>query len=143
MFKRITNYVILIVSFVLFASNVSAQLNETFDNLRYGVPNGWDNSDYVSGLEQWSYYASGFNGTSAVACQAVDGSQKGYAILKTPALSNLPAGCQLSFNVNAPAQIAQMSVSLKYGAKEFTLGKVQTKGWTELSYDCLHMQVIL
>lgn len=135
MFKRITNYVILIVSFVLFASNVSAQLNETFDNLRYGVPNGWDNSDYVSGLEQWSYYASGFNGTSAVACQAVDGSQKGYAILKTPALSNLPAGCQLSFNVNAPAQIAQMSVSLKYGAKEFTLGKVQTKGWTELSYD--------
>ena len=48
MFKRFINYVVLIVSFVLFVSNVNAQLNETFDNLRYGVPNGWDNSDFES-----------------------------------------------------------------------------------------------
>ena len=135
MFKRFINYVVLIVSFVLFVSNANAKLNETFDNLRYGVPNGWDNSDYVSGLNQWSYYASGFNGSSAVACQAVNGTQKGYAILKTPMLNKLPAGCQLTFNVNAPGQIAQMSVFLKYGANEVVLTKVQTKGWTEVSCD--------
>ena len=135
MFKRFINYVVLIVSFVLFVSNANAKLNETFDNLRYGVPNGWDNSDYVSGLNQWSYYASGFNGSSAVACQAINGTQKGYAILKTPMLNKLPAGCQLTFNVNAPGQIAQMSVFLKYGANEVVLTKVQTKGWTEVSCD--------
>ena len=135
MFKRFINYAVLIVSFVLFASNVSAQLNETFDNLRYGVPNGWDNSDYVSGLNQWAYYASGFNGSSAVAWQAINGTQKGYATLTTPMLNQLPAGCHLTFNVNAPGQIAQMSVFLKYGAKEVVLAKVQTKGWTEVSCD--------
>ena len=34
MFKRFINYAVLIVSFVLFASNVSAQLNETFDKFK-------------------------------------------------------------------------------------------------------------
>ena len=134
MFKRITNYVILIVSFVLFALNVNAQLNETFDNLYYGVPNGWNNQDYVGLDDPWEYYSSGLYG-SGVACQAIDVPSKGYAILKTPELRNLPAGCQLTFNVNAPGQIAQMSVSLKYGAKEVLLGKLQTKGWTEMTYD--------
>ncbi|MBR4154985.1 MAG: hypothetical protein IKT96_06550, partial [Paludibacteraceae bacterium] len=113
---------------------MNAQLNETFDNLSYGVPNGWDNGEYDQNLGQWSYYASGLNG-SAVACSAVDVPKKAFAVLKTPMLSNLPAGCMLSFNVNAPGQLGQLSVSLKYGTREVILGKLQTKGWTEFSYD--------
>ncbi len=134
MFKQITNYVILIVSFALFTLNVNAQIAETFDNLYYGVPNGWDNSDYLGLDDPWGYYSSGFYG-SAVACKAVDGPQKGYAILKTPILSGLPAGCQLTFNVDAPGNIAEMSVIITYGARQETLGRLRTKGWTEMTYD--------
>ncbi len=131
MFKRVINYLVLIV---VFTFNAYGQLNETFDNLRYGVPNGWDANDYEASVVPWSYYASGITG-SAVAFNATDVPTKSYAVLKTPALNSLPAGCQLSFNVNAPGQIAQMSVSVKYGAREDILGKLQTKGWTEFSYD--------
>lgn len=126
MFKQTVNYLILIVSFVCFTLNANAQLNETFDNLYYGVPNGWDNKDYDSNLEQWSYYANGFSG-NAVACQAVDLPKKAYAILKTPLLLNLPAGCQLTFNVNAPASFSEMTVLVAYGANQDVLGKVRSK----------------
>ena len=135
MFKQTVNYLILIVSFVCFTLNANAQLNETFDNLYYGVPNGWDNKDYDSNLEQWSYYANGFSG-NAVACQAVDLPKKAYAILKTPLLLNLPVGCQLTFNVNAPASFSEMTVLVVYGANQDVLGKVRSKGgWIEMSYD--------
>ena len=134
MLKSVTNYIVLIVVFAFFTFNVNAQLNETFDNLSYGVPNGWNNEEYNQSEVRWSYYASGLNG-SAVACSAVDVPKKTSAVLKTPVLSNLPAGCMLTFNVNAPGQLGQLSVSLKYGAREVALGKLQTKGWTEVSYD--------
>ena len=134
MLKSVTNYIVLIVVFAFFAFNVNAQLNETFDNLSYGVPNGWNNEEYNQSEVRWSYYASGLSG-SAVACSAVDVPKKTSAVLKTPVLSNLPAGCMLTFNVNAPGQLGQLSVSLKYGAREVALGKLQTKGWTEVSYD--------
>jgi hypothetical protein len=131
MLKRILLLVVFVLAFMF---NANAQLNESFDNLAYGVPNGWDNSSYDASVRAWSYYTTGLSG-HAVAFEAVDVPNKAYAVLKTPMLSNLPAGCMLSFNVNAPGQMAQMSVSLEYGAKEVPLGKLMTKGWTEMVYD--------
>lgn len=136
MSKRIINYFALILVFVLFAFKANAQLNETFNGITYGVPYGWDNDDYDNlNMSAWSYYANGFDG-AAVACQAMDVSSKTYAVLKTPTLRNLPAGCQLTFQAQAPSQISQMTVYLVYGAKQINLGNVRTKGgWAEFSYD--------
>ena len=123
--------------FVAVAMNAAAQLysvNESFDGLRYGVPNGWTNSVYDGGVEAWGYYASGYSG-AAVAFEAVDVPGRAYGELSTPSM-NLPAGSILTFRVNAPARIAQMSVLLKYGVRVIELGKVMTKGgWMEMEYD--------
>lgn len=130
---RILSVVLIVM--LLGVMKLSAQLNETFDNLNYGVPYSWDNSscDNVY-MDAWFYYASGYQG-AAVACRAVDVPVRTYAELKTPMLSNLPAGCILSFACNAPSTISQMSVSVAYGIKTEDLGVVRSNGWEEFSFD--------
>jgi hypothetical protein len=135
MLKTKSFFVLVLLAILSLTANLSAQLNESFNYITYGVPNGWDNSDYDNvNLSAWSYNATGFDG-SAVACKAIDVSKKAYAVLKTPILNSLPAGCQLTFMYNAPATMGEMSVYLTYGAKRIDLGRLRSKGWTEFSYD--------
>lgn len=135
MSKTKSFFLLVLLAISSLTANLSAQLNESFNYITYGVPNGWDNSDYDNvNLSAWSYNATGFDG-SGVACKAIDVSQRSYAILKTPMLSSLPAGCQLTFMYNAPANLGEMSVYLTYGAKRIDLGRLRSREWTEFSYD--------
>ena len=135
MLKTKSFFVLVLLAILSLTANLSAQLNESFNYITYGVPNGWDNSDYDNvNLSAWSYNATGFDG-SGVACKAIDVSQRSYAVLKTPVLNSLPAGCQLTFMYNAPANLGEMSVYLTYGAKRIDLGRLRSREWTEFSCD--------
>ena len=90
MLKTKSFFLLVLLAISSLTANLSAQLNESFNYITYGVPNGWDNSDYDNvNLSAWSYNATGFDG-SGVACKAIDVSQRSYAILKTPMKQKTP-----------------------------------------------------
>ena len=110
MLKTKSLFILVLLALFSLTANLNAQLNETFNGITYGIPNGWDNSDYDNvNLTAWSYDASGYDG-AAMACKAIDVSTLAYSVLKTPTFM-LPVDCQLSFVHKATSsKVGKLSV---------------------------------
>ena len=47
MLKTKSLFILVLLALFSLTANLNAQLNETFNGITYGIPNGWDNSDYL------------------------------------------------------------------------------------------------
>ena len=133
-----TKSLIILVLLVILSSmtNINAQLNETFNGITSGIPNGWDNSDYDNvNLTAWLWDASGYDG-AAMACKAIDVSTLAYSVLKTPTIM-LPVDCQLSFVHKATSsKVGKLSVFMVVENSTITLfNNLNSSSWELEEYD--------